>query len=202
MNSDSLLYDKKTAVISVVLMVLVSVFILGGNGLRAERRRIEAIFSGQNELGIDNRQEAVLILQNTANLLVVADRYADNAHVEQMSERIRMVMDSIVLPSPLHPTSEYDFVNVGELQFNTMDRALPHVRELLQIMESVPVSAASAAHLTEIDGNIIAAERRISLNADYIGEARDFNRLLRNPYTYVIATVRGLAPLPMAVNMR
>lgn len=190
--NNSLLYDKKTACISVILMVLVSVFILGGNGLRAERRRIEGIFMGQNELGIDNQQEAILILTNAANLLVVADRYLERS---PDAERIRSIMDSIAVP--LTRVAHYDFTSVAEIQFIVVDRILPNVRALLDTMEGVDVSPASAAHLVEIDGNIRGAVRRIGLNDSYRSEAEAFNRLLRNPYTAVIATVRGISELPV-----
>ena len=191
---NSLLYDRKTAFISVTLMVLVSIFILGGNSLRAERQRVVDVFRGQNELGIDTQQEAILILSNAANLRVIADRYLSS---NAAAERITSITDNTAVP--LNHILYWDHVNF-EAQFVAADRVIPFVYELLDALRGVDVSHGSAAHLTEIDGNIRGAVRRINLSGA-MTEGAGFNALLRNPYTGLIATVRGVADMPVAVNL-
>ncbi|MCL2564875.1 MAG: hypothetical protein FWE24_03570 [Defluviitaleaceae bacterium] len=187
---NSLLYDKKTAYISVVLMVLVSVFILGGNSLRREYNRVVDSFRGQNELGINIQQESIIIIQNTSNLLVVADRYLnyDNVH----AERLRRLLDT----AEVRRNNILDDERLNwESQFITADRIRPHVHALLSVMSYEEVSPTSAGHLTEIEGNINAALRRMDLSNAF-EEALAFNNLLRNPYTALIAAVRGVREFP------
>jgi len=188
---NSILYDRRTAYISVLLMVLVSIFILGGNSLRTERQRIVDVFRGQNELGIDTQQEAIIILQNAANLLVVADRYLDG---NEQAENIRALLNNTSVP--INHLTYWDHVN-WEVQFATADRIMPHVRALLLTMDTTLVTDVDRGHLTEADGNIRAALRRISLSGAN-AQAQAFNNISRNPYTAIIATVRGVSKLPVA----
>jgi len=195
---NSLLYDRKTAYIAVALMVLVSVFILGGNSLRREYNRVMDVFSGQNEPGIDVQQESIIILQNAFNLLVVADRYlliVTDEYVEENAHagRLRAILDTA--PFRTNHLLYWDRLN-WEDQLITVNTASPFINELLEILKNEEISETSAGHLTEIEGNINAALRRMNLSG-YRSEFENFNNVLRSPYTALIATVRGVRPLPV-----
>ena len=177
---NDLLYNRRTAYIAVLLMVLVSIFILGGNDLQRERTRVVDVLRGQNELGIDVESEAALIRANSANLLVVAGRYLDSESGYIIN--IQHILDNTDTGS--------NFEN-WEIMLELVNNVLPYVNELLHVMDNIDVEIRDAEHLTEIEGNIHAALRRIHLSG-YEPLANRFNRQLRNPYTSLIATVRGI----------
>lgn len=200
---NSLLYDKKTAYISVVLMVLVSIFLLGGNSLRREYNRVVDVFRGQNELGIDTQQESIIVLTNAFNLLVIADRYLeDDIQAEGLrnvfinAEGLRNVLDTAQVRR--NHLLDSDRLN-WEAQFITADKVRPYMRSLLTALSHEEISGSSAGHLTEIEGNINGAFRRMALSGA-LDEAGDFNRLLQSPYTALIATVRGIREFPVPVT--
>jgi len=175
------LYNRKTAYICVFLMVLVSIFILGGNDLRNERMRVINAVNGQNELSISVTAEASIVLANSANLLVVAGRYIDTEDNRILN--IRNFLDD--------PVTGHSNLSDWEINLYIMGRVMPYVRRLLGELSDMNIESRSAEQLTEIEINIDAALRRIDLSG-YNALADDFNRLLRNPYTGMIATVRGI----------
>jgi len=177
---NDLLYNRKTAYIAVFLMILTSIFILGGNSLRREYTRILNVAHGQNMLGIDLEFESNLVLANSANLLVVAGRYLD-------ASDNRIVDIRTILNEPGSASNLSDW----EAGFDAMARVIPIVDDLLRSFNDMDISPASANHLTEIDSNIRAAIRRVNQSA-YFSMAEDFNRTLQNPYTNLIAMVRGV----------
>ena len=172
-----LLYNKKTAYIAVVLMILVSIFILGGNDLRREHTGVMDVALGYNELGIDVTHESTVVLANSSNLLVVARRYIDAG-----DRRITNINDKL-------ENTQWSLVNNSG--YESLDTILPYVQTLLDDLSIMTIEPRSAEQLTEIEINIYAALRRIRLSG-YNNAAADFNRLLRNPYTGLIATVRGI----------
>jgi len=174
---NDLLYNKKTAYIAVFLMILVSIFILGGNDLRREHTRVMDIALGYNELGIDVTHESAIVLANSSNLLVVARRYMDSGD--------RRIADiSNILDNTLWGLND----SAG---YRPLDIILPYVQRLIDDLSTMNIEPRSGEQLTEIEINIYAALRRIRLSG-YNGAATEFNRLLRNPYTGMIATVRGI----------
>ena len=172
-----LLYNKKTAYIAVVLMILVSIFILGGNDLRREHTGVMDVALGYNELGIDVMHENAIVIANSANLLVVAGRYMDSG--DRRIADIRDLLDNT------------QFGLSDTLGYRPLDVILPYVNKLIDDLSTMNIEARSAEQLTEIEINIYSALRRIRLSG-YNELAMDFNRLLRNPYTGLIATVRGI----------
>jgi len=175
---NDLLYNKKTAYIAVFLMMLVSIFILGGNDLRRERLRVMDTALGYNELGIDVVQESAIVLANSANLLVVAGRYIDSG--DRRIADIRNTLDNT------------QFSLNDSTGYRPFDIIVPYVQRLLDDLSIMDIEPRSADQLTEIEINIYAALRRIRLSG-YNEIAADFNRLLRNPYTGLIAAVRGIS---------
>jgi len=173
---NDLMYNKKTAFIALFLMVLISIFILGGNGLRREHLRVLDVMNGHNEFGVNVVTESEIILANSANLLVVASRYIDTS-----GRRL------VELRGFGDPNAEE-----WENNFNRVDEFLPDVYQLLGDLATIDIEPRSAEQLTEIEINIYAALRRIRLSG-YNELVEDFNKLLRNPYTGMIATVRGIS---------
>ena len=175
---NDLLYNKKTAYIAVLLMVLVSVFILGGNDLRREQVRVMDTALGYNELGIDITAESSIVLANSANLLVVARRYidADDRRIININDKLENTQFGLSNSSGYRP----------------LDTIVPYAQRLIDDLSTMNIEPRSSDQLTEIEINIYSALRRIRLSG-YNELATDFNRLLRNPYTGLIATVRGIS---------
>ena len=169
---NDLLYNKKTAYIAVVLMIIISVFILGGNSLIEHRERVVLAMSGQNEFDVNVFTESAIINANGANLLVVSNRYLDGS-----DELITNVSDA------LNESFESELQRAVKVVF--------YAERLIDELSSKEISEASRVHLTEIEGNIYSALFRIELSG-YNALAVEFNRLIANPYTSLIATVRGV----------
>ena len=173
---NDLLYNKKTAYVTLFLMVLISIFIIGGNDIRREQQRILDVMNGYNELGINVVDESEIILANSSNLLVVASRYVSTSGRRLVE--MRQFGD---------PNAEE-----WENNFSRVDEFMPDVHQLINELGALDIENRSAAQLTEIVINIDAASRRIRLSG-YNDAAHNFNRVLRNPYTGTIAAVRGIS---------
>ena len=180
---NDLLYNLKTAYVAVFLMGIVSIFILGGNDLLAARERVLEAMYGQNELGIDVSSETSVIIANSAHLLVLAQEYIDASD--------RGVTD---VRNALSAAEHEVGLSELEVQFALSSRVISPATALIEELKDMDIDPRSARFLTEIETNINTALVRIDLSG-YYALVVDFNRLLRNPYTGMIAAVRGIDEL-------
>ena len=183
---NDLLYNLKTAYVAVFLMGIVSVFILGGNDLLATRAGVLEIMSGQNELGVDIPREISVITANSESLLALAQNYVEPSN--SRAADVRAALNDAGAEAGLFEL-EAQFAGAGRLASTTQ----PLIAEL----KDMDLDPRSAGLVTDIEANINAALARID-SSGYYASVRDFNRLLRNPYTRLIAAVRGVDELRFA----
>jgi len=182
-------YKKRIAVPVFIIMVLFSVFVLGGIGLREKEKEVLDVFYGKNELGIDVSLEYENIIGSCKNLLVVANKYLEKDHTaEGLIKDIEKYEKGDKFEKVLKDTG-----------FGGMQGASKSIIERLMYME---IADKDRQYLIKIEADIDATFRKIKLSG-YDTLAYEFNVLVanpENPYTELIAKANGIKGLPLALT--
>jgi len=172
-------YNKTIAAFALVAMVLFSVFVLGGSGLRQEREKALDVFYGDNEYGVDISLECENIISNCKNLLVIAGKYLekDDEAVEGLSIHTS------------YPVSVDRFERANGLS-GSSGFAQKYANDVMVKLLTMDITEKDREYLIKIEADIDTAVRK-SLLSGYNICHESYAVTISNPYTGFIAKVTG-----------
>ena len=182
-------YKKRIAVPVFIIMVLFSIFVLGGRDLRKEANKALDVFYGDNEYDIDISQECENIIANGKNLLVIANKYLDkdDAGIRTLTNYANEIISG-------NRFERADGLAHGAVMIQrTKD-------DVLVRLFTMDITEKDREYLIKIEADIDASLRKAKLSG-YSEYEAEFHELRVNPYTNFIARVNRIKYLPM-LNFR
>ena len=179
-------YKKRIAVPVFIIMVLFSVFVLGGRGLKEEKKAVLDIYYGNNEYDVNVGQEFYKLIGSSKNLLVIADKYLEKDHPD-VSGLTRFI----------ERHEEKDIIE-RSLEEMSVENILSTAASAIDWINAEGITDRDKQYLIKIEEDMKAAARKIELSGYYTA-AYDFNKLILNPgnpYTGFIAKVNAITGLP------
>lgn len=178
-----MLKNKNFAWAVSALLILFSVFILGGNKLIAERNKAMDVFiNGSNEDASSIHQELDKLSGYAKNLSVVAKNV-----ISEDESAVNKLLDAAEALSKADTTKQ---------KLQAYKKLLENTENVLNLCKAKEKSQQNADYLTSIEANIKTAAFKISNNS-YNNAAIEANREMRGFPQMVIRLVRNIKPLEL-----
>jgi|GEM_PF-6256253 len=171
------------AVLTTFMLIMISIFGVGGNDLRNMRQEISLIFEQGTPINpMSIQQQLDVILAQSSNILVVAGRYLDGN--DELLLAVQTSNNN--LRTAETPTEKYHQKNILLSNVNLLHDELN--------MISFQISERDNLYLSSALVNIASSERIIR-NNKYNSIVTEFNEKLRRFPANIISQVRGIEPV-------
>ena len=179
-------YKKRIAVPIFIVMVLFSIFVLGGSDLRKEANKALDVFYGDYEYDIDVSLECENIIANGKNLLVIANKYLEKDDVEVA------VLNNRLNDQPISGDRLERAIRLVS-GMRMLQGCIDEVMIKLSVMD---ITDRDREYLIKIETDIDASVRKAKLN-NYNEFYEKYMEMVSNPYTGLIAKFNGIKYLPL-----